>query len=217
MAAEVWTTFGDLQEFCRSLDERIDDVIEKTSSGSLSKSRVQELLRKISIAAVLEKGDCGWIAEEDRNLVQITGVACIKEKQVFFEDPSVAEYLLATAVVNRLYNFAPYCAEIDGLKLGRILAEDQFARLRCFINWKIGRVSINTRNISAETSIFLKNLHIDQINLAFLIIQVENLVHLDKIMSEAGLQVVVSKNTLQYHVQEKYEKNFWAYLLSYWF
>lgn len=205
---------NDLQKLCHSLDKRIDEVIEKTGSGTWSKSKVQELLQKISVAAVLNKGDCGWIGEEDENLVQSTSVACIKKKRVFFKDPAVAEYLLATAVVNRLYNFAPSCAEIDGLCIGRILTCKNFVRLRCFLNWRVALVSI-TRNISKEATSLLKNLDVELINLAFLTIREEHLFHVDNMLSEAGLpNVIKNKKSIQNQGQQNFKKSFWAYFLS---
>lgn len=190
MAIDSRSMFGDLQSICHSLDKCIEEALEKIGSGALTKGKVEVLLQKLSVAAVLNKGDCRWIAQEDEDLVESMGVARIKQKRVFFKDLSVAEYLSAVAVFNRLYNFAPLLpAQIDGIQLSRILAEQIFQRVRSFLNWKIANVPI-LQNVSAEARSLLKNLELDKIELA-VTIQVEHLFHVANMLSEAGLHIAI--------------------------
>lgn len=77
MAVDSRSSFGDLKKICHSLDKCIEEALEKIGSGALTKGKVEVLVQKFTTAAVLNKGDCRWVAQEDENLVESTGVACI--------------------------------------------------------------------------------------------------------------------------------------------
>jgi hypothetical protein len=210
MAVKTWTTFGDPEKISHSLNKRLDEVIGKNASGTASKGKAEELLQRLAVSVVLGSGNCRWIAEEDEKLVQSTGVAWIKEKRVFFQEASVAEYFSAIAVVNRLYaqKFAPPAAarlvEIDGPALGRIMFEERFLRVRSYLDWKIGHISF-IKKISTEAKGWFKNL--DKIQLADKIRE-EELLHLWNMLSEAGIKIKVKdKNSPQ-------KKGFWGSVLS---
>jgi hypothetical protein len=206
MAVKTWTTFGDPEKISQSLDKRFNEVIEKT----VSKGKVDELLQRLAVAAVLGSGNCQWIAEEDEKLVQSTGVAWIKHKQVFFQESSVAEYLTAIAVVNRLYAHkhappAACLAEIDGPALGRIMSEKRFLRVRSFLDWKIGHVSF-IKKISAEAKSWFTNL--DKIQLAATVRE-EELLHVWNMLSESGITIKVPDK-----ISPQNKKSFWGSVLS---
>jgi hypothetical protein len=209
MAVKTWTTFGDPEKISHSLNKRFDEVIGKNASGTASKGKVEELLQRLAVSVVLGSGNCRWIAEEDEKLVQSTGVAWIKEKRVFFQEASVAEYFSAIAVVNRLYaqKLAPptaRLAEIDGPAMGRIMSEEKFLRVRSYLDWKIGHISF-IKNISTEAKGWFKNMDKNQLAVK---IRDEELLHVWNMLSEAGIKVKVKdKNSPQ-------KKGFWGSVLS---